>query len=115
MSIIALPLLTISDSNTFCHRDNRIHRHTHSCSPVFPGLQGETPSEQDEQRLAEAAAPVKPQARSPSPADPSGREPPAPEYTPAVAAAPAPAPAAPQEPVVQVAAAPHAPGLSPGG
>ena len=53
-------------------RDDRHHRRSRSRSPVLPGYAGETLTEREERRLAEAVVPVRLPAGQPraAPADP---------------------------------------------
>ena len=76
------------DSDGSPQRIDRHHRRCRSSFPVFRGCAGETPSEREERRLAEAAALVRPPAEQPL-AAPSDPEPPAPVPVPGKEAAPA--------------------------
>ena len=80
------------DSEGSPQRDDRHHRRSRSRSPVSPGCAGETLTEREERRLAEAAVPVGPPAGRPRAAptnnEPSTRGPaPAEETAPAAQAA----------------------------
>ena len=60
-------ITVMSDSDGSPKRDDRHHRRSRSrsSSPVSPDWAGETPAEREEQRLAEAAVPVRPRAGQP--------------------------------------------------
>ena len=67
--------MSVSDGSL--QQDDRHHRRSRFPSPVSPGCAGETPAEQEERQLAEAALPVRLPAGQPQ-AAPDDPEPPAP-------------------------------------